>query len=78
MNRLGMTEEQMITEIEFMREWDKFLRANLPTEQYDMLCMAMARQKTTEELRNLGATEEEIEETCAWVERSLGYGTEIQ
>ena len=77
-NRLGMTEEQMITEIEFMRDWEDFMKEALGEEHYVMLCQAYARKRTENELKSLGASEEEIKDIIERTDKALGWSTEIQ
>ena len=77
-NKLGMTEEQMITEIEFMREWEKFLQEALGMEHYEMLCHAYARERTAKELKMLGASDEEVRMIVDKTDKELGWSTEKQ
>lgn len=76
MNRLGMTEEQMITEIECMRKFEKFLIQALGEEHYTLLCQAHAKEESVEALKRLGASAEEIEKIATQVDAELGWGTQ--
>lgn len=78
MNKLGMTEEQMIEEVEFMREWEKYLMKSLGTEHYEMLCQDFARKKSADKLRMLGASEEEIAVISEKIDEEMGWSTEKQ
>ena len=68
---LGMTEQDAVLEIEYMRGWDKYLSNNLDAAQYLALTLAYARMRVSEELRNLGATEDDITEVCDAVEKTF-------
>lgn len=67
--KLGMTLEEMEGEIEFMREWDRWMRSKIGAQDYDRLAAAFSREKATTELRKLGATENEAEKICDIVEK---------
>ena len=68
--KLGMTLQQMETEIMFMREFDKYMQEN-HAEQYMNYIMAFNKIKVTEELVMLGADEKEIKEICDYVEKDM-------
>ena len=57
---LGMSEEQAVYEIEFMRAFDKFLLEELGADNYGQLCLKFSRIKAEEELRAAGNPEELI------------------
>ena len=65
---LGMSEEQIVNEIQFMRMWDKYLQKMLGSEKYNELTTGMARMVTSAELKALGATDEEIEEATMYAD----------
>ena len=77
-NKLGMTENQMIEEIEVMRGLEKYLIKTLGTEHYEMLCQGFAKERSAEMLKQLGASEEEIDAITEQVEKEVGWSTEKQ
>ena len=77
-NKLGMTEEQMMAEIEFMREWEKFIKEALGEDHYVMLCQAYARERTAKTLKEIGASDEEIKDIIDRTDKELGWSTEVQ
>jgi len=64
---LGMTDEQIVNEIQFMRMFDKYLQKKLGEEYYE-LSMEFARMMTSAELKSLGASDEDIEKACLFAD----------
>lgn len=68
---LGMTEEQIVHEIQIMRFFEKYLIKVLGKEKYVELSMGMAKVLASAELKSLGATDEEIEEATHFAEMMM-------
>lgn len=73
---LGMTEEQIVNEIQFMRMFDKYLQKMLGEEKYNELSMGMARMLASAELKALGATDEEIEDATMYADMMMSIADE--
>ena len=68
---LGMTEEQAVNEIQFMRMFDKYLQKVFGAKEYRSICNGFSRMLCSAELKMLGATDEQIAEACAFAEASI-------
>lgn len=76
--KLNMTIEEMENEIITMRRLEKYIIDNLGMEQYDFLVKGFAREIGREKLKELGASDEEIEMISENIDIETGYGTEKQ
>jgi len=76
--KLNMTLEEMENEIIFMRCLEKYMIDTLGMEQYDFLVRGLAREIGREKLKELGASDEEIEMISENIDIETGYGTEKQ
>lgn len=74
-NRLGMTEEQMIYEIEFMRAWDEYLHNRIPDE-YDFYSLQFAEEKARQTLKGMGANDDEVEDAVNRTNKAFGVSKE--
>lgn len=72
LKELGMTEEQAVYEIQFMREWAEFIKDELGKEKHDALCNKFSRKKVEEEMRARGIPEDEIKEVCDAADSIVG------
>lgn len=61
-DRLGMTEEQILLEMETMRMWDRYLRETLGMDKWNELMRGFSKILASAKLKALGATDEQIEE----------------
>lgn len=73
-----MTIEEMENEIIMMRRLEQYMIDALGMEQYDFLIRGFARKMGEEKLKELGASDEEIEKISENVDMQTGYGTEMQ
>lgn len=76
--KLEMTEEQMVEEILFMRDWDNYLQKHMDEKEYDFLLKGFIRERTCKILTNLGASVEEANNICNKVENELSSEKERQ
>lgn len=67
-DRLGMTEEQIVNEIVTMRKWDDFLRRKIAPETYTEYMNEFMRREAEEVLKTLGADDDVIKEAIAYAE----------
>lgn len=72
LKELGMTEDQAVYEIQFMREWAEFIKAELGREKHVALCNKFSRKKVEEEMRAQGIPEDEIKEVCDAADSIVG------
>lgn len=66
--RYGVPYATIETEVEFMRDFDRWLQENL--DSYDWVCRQYARYRTETAMRKAGMPEKEIKEICDDVEKS--------